>query len=104
MANLNELEYFSLVTQTRSFTLAAQRLKLLKSSVSRAITSLEKRLKVQLLQRTTRNVRLTEEGRMYLAHCQRAIEKAELGEIAIGAVMATPKVRCTSGHICALRP
>lgn len=91
MANLNELYYFSLVAQTRSFTLAAERLRLPKSSVSRAITSLEKRLGVQLLQRTTRNVRLTEAGRMYLAHCQRAIEEAELGEIAIGAMMAIPK-------------
>ena len=91
VANLNELQYFSLVAQTKSFTLAAERLKLPKSSVSRAITSLEKRLGVQLLQRTTRHVRLTEAGKLYLAHCQRAIEEAELGEIAIGAMMANPK-------------
>ena len=91
MTNLSELQYFSLVAQTRSFTLAAERLKLPKSSVSRAISRLEQRLEVQLLQRTTRNVRLTEAGKLYLLHCQRAIEEAELGEIAIGAMMATPK-------------
>ena len=91
MTNLNELQYFSLVAQTRSFTLAAERLKLPKSSVSRAISRLEQRLDVQLIQRTTRSVRLTEAGKLYLAHCQRAIEEAELGEIAIGAMMATPK-------------
>jgi DNA-binding transcriptional LysR family regulator len=91
MTNLNELQYFALVAQTKSFTLAAERLRLPKSSVSRAITSLEKRLDVQLLQRTTRKVRLTDAGRLYLIHCQRAIEEAELGEIAIGAMMATPK-------------
>ncbi len=91
MTNLNELQYFSLVAQTRSFTLAAERLKLPKSSVSRAISRLEQRLDVQLIQRTTRSVRLTEAGKLYLAHCQRAIEEAELGEIAIGEMMATPK-------------
>jgi LysR family transcriptional regulator AphB len=91
MTNLNELQYFALVAQTKSFTLAAERLRLPKSSVSRAITSLEKRLDVQLLQRTTRKVRLTDAGRLYLIHCQRAIEEVELGEIAIGAMMATPK-------------
>ena len=91
MTNLNELQYFSLVAQTRSFTLAAERLKLPKSTVSRAISRLEQRLDVQLIQRTTRSVRLTEAGKLYLAHCQRAIEEAELGEIAIGAMMATPK-------------
>ena len=91
MTNLNELQYFSLVAETRSFTLAAGRLKLPKSSVSRGISRLEQRLGVQLIQRTTRNVRLTDAGRLYLAHCQRAIEEAEQGEIAIGAMMATAK-------------
>lgn len=91
MTDLNELQYFSLVAQLRSFTLAAERLKVPKSSVSRAISRLEQRLDVQLIQRTTRKVQLTEAGRLYLTHCKRAIEEAELGEIAIGAMMATPK-------------
>ena len=91
MKNLNELQYFSLVAETKSFTLAAERLKLPKSSVSRGISRLEQRLGIQLIQRTTRNVRLTEAGRLYFAHCQRALEEAEQGEIAIGAMMATAK-------------
>ena len=44
MTNLNELQYFSSVAQMRSFTLAAERLKLPNSSVSRAISRLEQRL------------------------------------------------------------
>ena len=97
MTNLNELQYFSLVAQTRSFTLAAERLKLPKSSVSRAISRLEQRLDVQLIQRTTRSVRLTEAGKLYLAHCQRAIEEAELGEIAIGAMLKERQTLCALG-------
>lgn len=91
MTNLNELQTFALVAQSRSFTLAAERLKLPKSSVRRAISRLEQRLDVQLIQRTTRSVRLTEAGRLYLTHCERVIEEAELADIAIGAMMATPK-------------
>ena len=49
MTNLNGLQYFSLVAQTKSFTLAAERLKLPKSSVSRAISRLEQRLDVPLI-------------------------------------------------------
>jgi len=97
MTNLNELQTFALVAQSRSFTLAAERLKLPKSSVSRAISRLEQRLDVQLIQRTTRSVRLTEAGRLYLTHCERVIEEAELADIAIGAMMATPKGKLRIG-------
>jgi DNA-binding transcriptional LysR family regulator len=94
MINLNELHYFALVAQSRSFTAAANSLKLPKSTISRAISRLEQRLDVQLIQRTTRSVRLTEAGRLYLTHCEKVIEEAELADIAIGAMMATPK-----GHL-----
>ena len=97
MTNLNELQTFALVAQSRSFTLAAERLKLPKSSVSRAISRLEQRLDVQLIQRTTRSVRLTEAGRLYLTHCERVIEEAEQADIAIGAMMATPKGKLRIG-------
>ena len=89
--NLNELQIFSLVAQTRSFTKAAEQLIMPKSSVSRAISRLEQRLTVQLVQRTTRSVRLTEMGKLYFLHCQRVIEAAEQADIAIGAMMAVPK-------------
>jgi DNA-binding transcriptional LysR family regulator len=97
MTNLNELHYFALVAQSRSFTLAAKRLNLPKSSVSRAIARLEDRLDVQLIERTTRSVRLTEAGRLYLTHCQRVMEEAEQADIAIGAMMATPKGKLRVG-------
>lgn len=89
--NLNELQIFSLVAQTRSFTMAAEQLRVPKSSVSRAISRLEQRLTVQLIQRTTRSVRLTEAGKLYFVHCRKVIEEAEQADIAIGAMMAVPK-------------
>ncbi len=89
--NLNELQIFSLVAQTSSFTKAAAQLGVPKSSVSRAISRLEQRLTVELLQRTTRSVRLTEAGKFYFVHCQRVIEEAEQADVAIGAMMAVPR-------------
>ena len=91
MMNLNELQIFSLVAQASSFTKAAAQLRVPKSSVSRAISRLEQRLTVQLIQRTTRSVRLTDAGKLYIVHCRRVIEEAEQADIAIGAMMAVPR-------------
>jgi len=49
-----------------SFTRAANQLNLVPSAVSRQISELENYLEVRLLQRTTRSIRLTEDGRRYL--------------------------------------
>ena len=91
MTNLNDLHYFAVVAQSMSFTTAAKRLRIPKSSVSRAISRLERRLNVQLIQRTTRSVKVTEAGMVYLKHCQKVVEEADLADIAIGALMATPR-------------
>jgi DNA-binding transcriptional LysR family regulator len=62
VTNLNELQFFVQVSETQSFTKAAKRLGVPKSSVSRAILRLENRLGVRLVERTTRKVALTEGG------------------------------------------
>lgn len=91
MANLNELQYFVHVSQMRSFTRAAQRLGVPKSSVSRAILRLENRLGVRLVERTTRRVTLTEVGELYLNRCQRVMEEAEQADLAVGALQEKPR-------------
>ncbi|MBJ6766078.1 LysR family transcriptional regulator [Myxococcaceae bacterium JPH2] len=61
--DLNHLSVFVAVAETGSFTEAASRLDVTKSSVSRAITALEGALGVRLLHRTTRTVALSTAGR-----------------------------------------
>jgi DNA-binding transcriptional LysR family regulator len=95
--NLNELQFFSLVAQTQSFTQAAKRLGIPKSSLSRSISRLEKRLGVLLLERTTRTVALTEVGQLYLDHCRRVMEEAEQADLAVGALLAKPRGRLRVG-------
>ena len=91
MMNLNELQFFVQVSQTQSFTKAAKRLGVPKSSVSRAILRLENRLGVRLVERTTRKVALTEVGELYLNRCQRVMDEAEQADLAVGALQARPR-------------
>jgi DNA-binding transcriptional LysR family regulator len=60
--DLNHLSVFATVAQTGSFTDAARRLGMPKSTISRIVSSLEASLGVRLLQRTTRSVALTTAG------------------------------------------
>lgn len=64
--DLNLLPVFQAVAEARSFSQAARRLATSKSSVSRAVAALEAAVGAQLLQRTTRQVALTEAGQALL--------------------------------------
>jgi DNA-binding transcriptional LysR family regulator len=95
--DLNELHFFVQVANALSFTTAAKHLGVPKSSVSRAITRLEDRLGVSLVERTTRSVALTEAGEVYLDRCQRVMEEAERADLAVGALLAKPRGRLRVG-------
>jgi DNA-binding transcriptional LysR family regulator len=74
MFSLDDLHAFVRVADTGSFTAAGDQLALPKSTVSRRVHRLEENLGVQLLNRTTRAVRLTEVGRVLHARYARSIE------------------------------
>ena len=63
---LKSIRVFQEVCKQKSFSKAAVQLNLVPSAVSRQIGELEKYLDVRLLQRTTRSISLTSEGRHYL--------------------------------------
>lgn len=73
----NDLALFTSVAQHLSFSEAAQRLGIPLSRVSRRIAELEDHLDTKLFERTTRQVRLTEEGRRLLDRCQSPIEELQ---------------------------
>ncbi|MGO6816795.1 LysR family transcriptional regulator [Rhizobium brockwellii] len=72
--SISDIEAFIAVAQTQSFTRAAEQTASTKSSIGKAIKRLESHLNVRLLQRTTRAVRLTEDGEIYLEAARSAVE------------------------------
>lgn len=66
MIDLNDLRIFERVASLGSFSKAAQALAMPKSTVSRCVARLEESLGIRLLQRTTRDVVMTEAGQLLL--------------------------------------
>jgi DNA-binding transcriptional LysR family regulator len=71
--DLNIVRTFSRVVEAQSFTAAARSLGLPKSSVSRAVSRLEEQLGTRLLERTSRQLKLTATGRAYYDGAARAL-------------------------------
>lgn len=89
-ASLQDIMAFVAVAQAGSFTAAAARLGANKSGVGKAVQRLEKHLAVQLFQRTTRAVHLTEDGQIYLSAAQAAIERLREAEQELAANRSEP--------------
>lgn len=62
---MDEREVFIAVVEAEGFSAAAKRLGSTPAAVSRRIKALEQRLGIRLLQRTTRKIRLTQQGEVY---------------------------------------
>jgi len=77
MRDLNALGLFAVVVEAKSFSAAARRLRMPLSTVSRRIAELEDQLGVRLLDRSTRNLRVTEVGAEVLEHARHSAELCE---------------------------
>ncbi len=80
MDRFHEMAVFVAVAETGGFAKAAMRLRGSPPGVTRAIASLEQRLGVELLTRTTRRVRLTEAGRLFLERARHLLSDIESAE------------------------
>lgn len=94
MDHLRSMRAFVAVTQNRSFAMAAERLRVTPSLVSKQIADLERRLGVRLLNRTTRRVEITDIGQRYYESCVEI-----LGDIQIADDNARDLQRNPSGTI-----
>ena len=90
---------FVAVAEEESFAAAARRLRMSPPAVTRAIASLEERLGVRLLTRTTRLVRVTDAGSRYLEDARRILLEADEADEAAAGINATPR-----GHLAVTAP
>src|ERR1700726_1106555 len=89
MTDLNSLMIFAKVVEAKGFSEAARRLKMPISTVSRRVAELEDQLGVRLLERSTRNVGLTDVGAEVLEHAQRSAELSEAGDNLVSNQLST---------------
>ena len=90
MMDLNDLRVFERVAALRSFSAAARALEMPKSSVSRSVARLETALGTRLLQRTTREVVLTESGTLLRARCMNILASVREAIDVVGGFASAP--------------
>nr|WP_297357823.1 LysR family transcriptional regulator [uncultured Caldimonas sp.] len=93
MDRFDALQAFARVVEAGSFTKAAQTLHLSKTTMTQLVQQLEARLRVKLLNRTTRQVRLTAEGAAYYERVVRVLADLEDADASLLRASAAPKGR-----------
>ena len=106
MLNPYDLRAFSRIAQLRSVSAAARELKMPKSSVSRSLARLEEALGVTLVERSTRHLRLTDAGALFLPHAVRLLSDMEEAETALtnfaGTARGTLRVSAPLAYVSTL--
>lgn len=77
------MSVFRRVAETESFSEVARELGLAQPTVSKHISALEKHLRVKLLNRSTRQINLTEIGRQYYVQCTHILDELSYTEATI---------------------
>ncbi|MDU7199252.1 DNA-binding transcriptional regulator YafC [Phytobacter diazotrophicus] len=90
-ATSEEMMIFVAVVESGSFSRAAERLGQANSAISRAIKKLESKLGVNLLNRTTRQLSLTEEGERYFRRIQGVLQEMAAAETEVMEAKLTPR-------------
>ncbi|NVI97643.1 LysR family transcriptional regulator [Myxococcus sp. AM009] len=90
-AHLDEIFAFMAVVDAGSFVGGGRAIGLTRSAAGKALARLESRLGVRLLNRTTRHVSLTDDGRVFHEHCQQVLAALDEAEASVGDRTGTPR-------------
>ena len=90
MDKLHAMATFAAICDGGSLTAAADALNTSLPTVVRTLAALEKELGVRLLNRTTRRIALTQEGRYYLERCKRVLADIDDAELGLSAQQKEP--------------
>lgn len=77
--NLQQLQYFKVISQTKNFTTASNILSITQPALSKAISKLEEELDAQLFEREGRNIKITKYGEVFLKYAESALNDIEKG-------------------------
>jgi DNA-binding transcriptional LysR family regulator len=80
LENLKDLQVFVQAVESKNLAAAARTLGLAPSIVSRRLARLERSLGVRLLQRTTRSLSITDEGRAFYRRCRNILSELDAAE------------------------
>lgn len=78
--NLQQLEYFKVIAETKNFTTASNILSVTQPALSKAISKLEEELEVSLFEREGRNIKITKFGEVFLKYAHSALNEIERGK------------------------
>ncbi len=90
MDRIESARIFVRVAEIGNLTAVARQLGLTQPTVSRKLAVLEEHLGARLIQRTTRALSLTEDGKIYYEHCRRLLDAADAAETSVGHRAAAP--------------
>lgn len=93
MDRFDAMQAFARVVETGSFTKAAETLHMSKTSVTQLVQQLEARLRVRLLNRTTRKVNITADGAAYYERVLRLLADMDDAETSLSTAAAAPRGR-----------
>ncbi|MFC7384526.1 LysR family transcriptional regulator [Sphaerisporangium rhizosphaerae] len=96
---LQQLRYVLAVAETRNFTRAAERCRVVQSALSHQIAALERELGARLFERTSRRVRLTPAGEAFLPAAQECLEAADRARSHVAAAGGEIRGRLAVGAI-----
>ncbi|MES9965442.1 MAG: LysR family transcriptional regulator [Candidatus Sedimenticola sp. 20ELBAFRAG] len=84
MSTIADLELFTRTAAAGTLTQAAREMEMTPAAASAGLKRLEKKLGVRLFVRSTRRMRLTSEGDLFLTYCKRALSTLEEGIALLG--------------------
>ncbi|WP_116139389.1 LysR family transcriptional regulator [Trinickia diaoshuihuensis] len=98
MDRLGDIRLFVEAARLGGISAAGRQLGLTPAAASARLAKLEASLSTRLVERTTRQLRLTDEGRLYLRHCMRALEALDDAEAQLqaGSTVVRGKIRIST--------
>ncbi len=89
--DIQDLRIFARVAAVQNLSAVGTELGLTPGTISKRLQALEEELNARLFDRTTRSIRITEEGATFLVHARKMLEELDLARAAVGENVTNPK-------------